>query len=1571
VSPTTPRFTAVLPLLLAVASAGCGPLIQVRATIRADEMTRLEREALGKRSQPPVSPVLLDLSPERPGPIPERGRDALEESYVALESRLEASVPATTEVRVWQAVCLHNRGVLAARSGDVALARQLLARAEDHARAYWLFSLLWQVHLTESELGGDGSAEHLAEAARILAEFPPLAALDHEMEDPLRRDRLYALLIDAHLAEDPEVALTYALEREAVELARAVPPHALEPPGSEVAGLLARFEAARADAAAARQERCKLPLSELSGGVALSAAKPWQDVARAADDLRVGSPAGGLVVPGRPDPNALLEALTPSAALLVYAPLPAGEVAAFLLTPAGFEARRLAFVGPAPTGDALRAEAAASLLRPVVAALGEETERLYLALPGSLSGMPWQTARVGERMAGEQYDLAFLGGAADLLWASHPRRYGREAVLICSSDGPRLAELASSIPGDRQVTTLNMGQASRDEFARSLAFTDYAWTDAPVVLDQQAPEGSFVAWPGALGRLGAVTVGEAASYRTTAATVALAGLPQNAFSPQSHLALRVLLRALAAAGAPAVLCGADAADEADVWAGVLGRLGSLPASGALAASLAGRPADVRCRFRLYGFAGLNSAEYAEYSKLDFNDALRRARADLDGGRAEDAAAGFLNLAHMAGALEFASPQQKSLVLANVEQYLVRCWRALRRYGDAARHQELRIGHLIAHGQTPGAAVALERQSLGALLTLAERYDEAVAQYEVSLDLMRRHGGEAEVVRVLGELGKSLDRAARYDRALETFEEALASYRQMHEESGMAQQHQRIGAICLRRLSSAIRAGEHFQEAIVLYQRVGDAAAAADATIDLGLCRRHMGQFGEAMTLFDETLATGEQLQSPRLVSRSLAETANTRWLRGEYQEALESVIRANAVAQGAGDDLRLSAGYQLLALTYWELNEYGRAHEALDAALEAAVRAESLADIASAHNNRGVILRREGHYDEAVRAFQQALGIDTRLQSRWGQGYDHRNLGMTYHRMNRLEAASEHLARAVELSREIGDRVNLARALQALGELRIDQGRPHEADQPLVEALGEARAMYLPEVEWRALKAMSHLHKLQGDPHQAWQACRQAVDVVEGLGAALRLDELRTGFLTNKMDLYEDAVALLLEMDRPDEAFHYAERARSRRFLDILGGRRVDLKTDAERRLYDEQQELLGRMGALREEIARERDEERRGELARSLEELKQRYSDVLLEIRLANPELAAFVTLDAATAEEAAAFVPAGVALVCYFLLQDSVVAWVVADGRVSSRRTRVDRDRLGGQVRDLRLMVQNREPLEDVLRASRALHTVLIAPLADLIRGADVLGIVPYGALHYLSFACLHDGEQFLVERFPLFHDPSASVFGQAMSREPLAGKRSAHVLAIGNPDVGDPAYELPFTEREVASIQRDFDAVVALTGPDASEDNLRGRIGQFDIVHIGAHGHFDAANPLFSNLVLAPHEEDGLLHLHEVTGLDIDAQLLALSACQSGLGELRSGDELVGLSRAFAYAGARSILSTLWRVDDVATALVSKHFYRRYAESGAADSLRHGQLQVMNDGRHAHPTYWAGVVLSGDYR
>ena len=782
----------------------------------------------------------------------------------------------------------------------------------------------------------------------------------------------------------------------------------------------------------------------------------------------------------------------------------------------------------------------------------------------------------------------------------------------------------------------------------------------------------------------------------------------------------------------------------------------------------------------------------------------------------------------------------------------------------------------------------------------------------------------------------------------------------------------MGVVELNRLNDAYRAEGHFREALKICREQGDNEDVVDPIMDIGLCRRHLGDLDSALALFEEALALSRDGGLEVLEARALGEIGNTRWLRGEYQLALQDVGVSNRIAERTGEHFQLNVNYQLLGLIYWELNQFDRAHAALDRAVEEARLAERPLEIASAYNNRGIVYRRQKLYGRALEFFGRALELDERLRSRWGQGYDHRNMGITYHRTGEFERAGEHLERAVALCEQIDDRANLARSQFDLGDLRISQRRLDEAEVLLRMALEGARQVYMPELEWRVLRGIGRLHRLRGEREQALDWFKLAVEVVEKMGATIKAEEFRDGFLSNKMDLYEDIVELLLEMGQAEEALSYAERSRSRSFIDILANRSFSLKTEEEKELYDRQGEMKREMHALSVALRREKRVEQREMLAGQLNELQRRYSDLLIDIRNLNPQLSSFVTVEVAPLAEVSEALGPETTLLVYYLMEEKLAIWAIAGGELHVRVVEVGREELSRRIREYRLTIQNRELLQEVTARGRKLYDDLIRPVEQFVRRARVVGIVPHRSLHYLSFASLHDGESYLAEEVPLFYSPSASLLPYSLSGPGPQKKDSLKVLAVGNPRLGDRAYELPFTEKEVLSIKRDFDGVTAFLQQEATEQQVVENMGLFDVVHIGAHGRFDTVNPLFSALMLAPTEGyDGDLQLHEVTGLKINARLVVLSACQSGLGKLTSADELVGLSRAFAYAGTRAILSTLWRVDDVSTALLTKHFYRSYVDHGAGESLRHAQLQVMNDERHSHPTYWAGMVLSGDYR
>ena len=187
------------------------------------------------------------------------------------------------------------------------------------------------------------------------------------------------------------------------------------------------------------------------------------------------------------------------------------------------------------------------------------------------------------------------------------------------------------------------------------------------------------------------------------------------------------------------------------------------------------------------------------------------------------------------------------------------------------------------------------------------------------------------------------------------------------------------------------------------------------------------------------------------------------------------------------------------------------------------------------------------------------------------------------------------------------------------------------------------------------------------------------------------------------------------------------------------------------------------------------------------------------------------------------------------------------------------------------------------------------------------------------------------------------------------------------LGNPDLGDPKLDLQFADEEARLIAQSQPNARLWRRKDASETNFKNAGGHFARLHFASHGKFNADSPLQSGLYLARDTaNDGVLTVGELYSMSINADLVTLSACETGLGKVASGDDVVGLARGFLYAGSRSIVASLWSVDDQATGALMKHFYANLATLPKDDALRRAQMATRRD--FAHPFYWAAFQLTG---
>jgi CHAT domain-containing protein len=658
------------------------------------------------------------------------------------------------------------------------------------------------------------------------------------------------------------------------------------------------------------------------------------------------------------------------------------------------------------------------------------------------------------------------------------------------------------------------------------------------------------------------------------------------------------------------------------------------------------------------------------------------------------------------------------------------------------------------------------------------------------------------------------------------------------------------------------------------------------------------------------------------------------------------------------------------------LGNYDRALRDLEEALTLAESLKTRKDeVATALNNIGLVYRDMGKYDDALENLDRALEIDRALGSRWAIAYDLRNKALTYVRMGEPEKAVPLLKEALETARAIGNKINEAKILLGLGEAAMVLDSNNESRESFSDALSLARSMSLRETEWRALFGISKLLLKENHKDEAKDILADAIKVIEGMRAEIKIDQLKDGFIDNKMSVYETMVSLLVDMGETDKAFNYAERSRARNLIDLLGNQRLNLKGAVDQAMYDRQRRLRAEIDEQEALLAQSVKESERVVYGNALTRLNDEYDDLLLKIQAENPELASIVSVNPLTLSGLRDLLEPGVGLLAYYVVPDEILCWLVTRDSVQLIRTPIKRETLDEKVFEYRRMIQNLEPLGNRSEDLYSLVFSKVLPELDSLshdvpeseKPIRTIGIVPHGSLHYLSFATLFDGESYIADQYPLFYLPSTSVLPYTVQRRDQEKER--HVLAIGNPDLQDPGMDLPFAEHEVSSIGWNFPDITVLTREKATESWLVGHINEFGIIHLASHGEFDPINPLFSNIRLVRDlSRDGNLEASEVFGLEINADLVVLSACQSGLGKITEGDDVIGMNRSFLYGGTHAILSTLWRVSDISTAILVKQFYRRYITENKGDSLRQAMLHVKN--RYPHPGYWGAFVLVGDY-
>jgi CHAT domain-containing protein len=732
---------------------------------------------------------------------------------------------------------------------------------------------------------------------------------------------------------------------------------------------------------------------------------------------------------------------------------------------------------------------------------------------------------------------------------------------------------------------------------------------------------------------------------------------------------------------------------------------------------------------------------------------------------------------------------------------------------------------------------------------------------------------------------------------------------------------------------------------------------------------------------------------------------------GYYQQAL--AIRQK-VAPDSGD---MASGLYNLGAVEDKRGERTRAADYFQRALAIWQKASpNSLNVAGALNALGATAAKGGDLARADDYFQQALSIRQKADPVGLRTADSlNNLGELKSKRGDLDGAAKYFEQAMAIFQKAApESLNLAQVRDNLGELAAKHGDNARAEEFYQQALQVQHQLAPGSLEEsKTLHSLGVVLRGSGQIDKSRPFLARAVDAIESQTARLGgSQDVRSSFRAQYAHYYGDLEVTLLDLKQPEQAFQVTERARARSLLQMLAERDLvlssDVPADIERARkrnaaeYDRTQAQLAQLNPTK-------DRQKVDELVARLRDLNAERGQIIEKIKNVSPRFASLQYPQPLDLPATRKILDPGTTLLSYGVFEDRTVLFIVqpegVDPGFSALTLPVSEKELRTKVQEFRRLIAARRQSSDrgLIAQSRQLYDLLLKPVESSIKASDRLLIVSDGPLQILPFAALRrSAKEYLVEWKPLHTVVSATVYAELKKMRQTAGSKAVQLAAFGDPHMPSMSKDalersedtelrsasergftfgwLPFSRQEVERIAALFPRrTQTYLGADASEEHAKALGKDVRYVHFATHGLLDERFPLNSALVLTIPEkveegkENGLLQAWEIfEQVRLDADLVTLSACNSGLGQELNGEGLIGLTRAFQYAGAHSILASLWSVDDLRTMELMKRFYGGLKEGKSKDeALRAAQLFVLHSQPSSSPYYWAAFSLIGDWR
>ncbi len=625
--------------------------------------------------------------------------------------------------------------------------------------------------------------------------------------------------------------------------------------------------------------------------------------------------------------------------------------------------------------------------------------------------------------------------------------------------------------------------------------------------------------------------------------------------------------------------------------------------------------------------------------------------------------------------------------------------------------------------------------------------------------------------------------------------------------------------------------------------------------------------------------------------------------------------------------------------------------------------------------SQAVALAESGEFRQSVRAASKALHLANATNDPNLMAMANRDLAIVYSYSGQLEKA-EQFAREALKSEARDPKLVVGPVQKVIGDVRTRRGDYEGAILSYDEALANSSPRYAPLVQASLVNALIE----SGTPANTQRARELFGTLPQPKDAPLaaQLDRTRARLLLaeNKpaeaRDLYRALAARQVGADsgyyqlwawdgvaRSEVALGQKQAAAEAVGRALEGVDKVRAKFRSEEfkmGLFSDLQSVFERGVSIYSDA---------GDSARAFEVSEHSRSRALLDAVRGRAKLSeqASATVDLATLQRTLA---PDERVVQFHSLPDRLMVWVVSPAGIESKTIPVKREELTELVETFRnTIVRGRRT---AITNADKLGAALLGPLN--LQAGQRLVIVPHGPLHYLPFQALRLNGRYVIETHPVAVAPSISIAVQLAQRTPRV---NATLTAFGNPRIEDK-YDLPGAESEVKQLAQYFPSNSVYMGAAATKTQFRDVAARSPLMHVAAHAEADEVDPLYSRILLANEGgKQNFLEAHEILEMPMQGTaLVTLSACESGLGRIAQGDEVLGFTRSFLSAGSSSLIASLWPVSDDATAVLMSTLYGELAKGrDLQKAMQAGQLAVLKDPKMSHPFFWAPFNLIGNWR